>query len=333
VTVAEQQTKKVTARTLAEDAYKELWLKGNSTCPGCSSALALRWTLKALGPNTCVVAPASCTNVVIGLFPRAASAVPFTNMVFAGGAAAASGIRAALDARGQRDTNVLVWAGDGGTFDIGIQAVSGAAERGDNIIYVCYDNEAYMNTGTQRSGGTPFGAITTTTPAGKKEHKKDLMTIMAGHHLDYLATASSAYPIDLYKKICTARTHRGLKFIHLLAACPPGWRFLPRNTVKVGRLAVQTGMWILYEIEHGRMRLTGPSKALVRTDVKRKPLSTYLEAQGRFRLAKEGPIYDELERWVAGNWHAIRQRLASEAEDKGAAASSSTSRDTVPAAD
>jgi pyruvate ferredoxin oxidoreductase beta subunit len=302
-------TKKPTPRTLSETAYKELWLKGNSTCPGCSLSLAMRWALKALGPNTCVVAPASCTNVVVGLYPRSASAVPFTNMVFAGGASAASGIRAALRARGQHDTNVLVWAGDGGTFDIGIQALSGAAERGDDIIYICYDNEAYMNTGTQRSGATPFGAITTTTPAGKKEHKKDLMAIMAGHRLDYLATASAAHPVDLYEKVCKAKTHRGLKFIHLLASCPPGWRYQPRHSVKVGKLAVQTGMWALYEIENGRMKLTGPSKAMARPDAKMKPLSEYLELQGRFRLATEGPTYDELERWVRSNWQAIRERV------------------------
>jgi len=305
--------KERTPRELAREAYKELWLKGNSTCPGCGLSLALRWTLKALGPNTCVVAPASCTNVVIGLYPRAASAVPFTNMVFAGGAAAGSGIKAALRARGEFDTHVLVWAGDGGTFDIGIQALSGAAERGDDLIYVCYDNEAYMNTGTQRSGGTPLGAITTTTPAGKREHKKDIAAIMNAHRLDYLATASASYPIDLYKKISKAKTHRGLKFIHLMVPCPPGWRFQPRDAIRVGRLAVQTGMWILYEIEHGRMRLTGPSKALGKPGAKRKPLREYLESQGRFRLALDGPIYDELERWVEGNWQAVRNRLAREA--------------------
>lgn len=320
--MAEQQSDKITPRTLARDAYKELWLKGNSTCPGCSLSLALRWTLKALGPNTCVVAPASCTNVVVGLYPKSASAVPFTNMVFAGGAAAASGMKAALRARGQHDTNVLVWAGDGGTFDIGIQGLSGAAERGDDLIYVCYDNEAYMNTGTQRSGGTPFGAITTTTPAGKKEHKKDLMAIMAGHHLDYLATASASYPIDLYRKILKAKTHRGLRFIHLLASCPPGWRFQPRHAIKIGKLAVQTGMWVLYESEHGKTRLTGPSKALAKPDAKMKPLGEYLESQGRFRLAKGGPIQEELERWVHEGWRNIREQIARQGDtndDDGAA--------------
>jgi len=305
----EQVETELTPRALATTAYKELWLKGNSTCPGCGLSLALRWTLKALGPNTCVVAPASCTNVVIGLYPRAASAVPFTNMVFAGGAAAASGVKAALRARGQTETQVLVWAGDGGTFDIGIQSLSGAAERGDDLIYVCYDNEAYMNTGTQRSGGTPFGAITTTTPAGKQEHKKDLMAIMEAHHLDYLATASAAYPVDLYRKIKKAMTHRGFKFIHMMIPCPPGWRFQPRDAIKVGRLAVQSGMWILYEIERGELRLTGPSKAFAKPDAKMKPLTEYFKSQGRFRLA-EGPIYDELERWVRKNWRTVRAKLS-----------------------
>lgn len=311
--MAEESKRKFTPRALSKDAYRELWLKGNGTCPGCSVSLSLRWALKALGPNTCVVAPASCTNVVVGLFPKSASGVPFTNMVFAGGAAAGSGIKAGLRARGQHDTNVLVWAGDGGTFDIGVQALSGAAERGDDIIYVCYDNEAYMNTGTQRSGGTPFGAITTTTPAGKNEHKKDLMAIMQGHHLDYLATACAAYPTDFYQKLLKAKTHRGLKFIHLLTPCPPGWRFQPRYAPKVGKLAVQTGMWILYEIEHGMLRLTGPSKALAESDEKRKPLKEYLEFQGRFRKAT-GEVYDEIERWVGRNWRAVRNQLANQAD-------------------
>jgi pyruvate ferredoxin oxidoreductase beta subunit len=216
-----------------------------------------------------------------------------------------------LRARGQIDTQVLVWAGDGGTFDIGVQSLSGAAERGDDIIYVCYDNEAYMNTGTQRSGGTPFGAITTTTPGGKQEHKKDLMAIMDAHHLDYLATASAAYPVDLYRKMKKAMTHRGLKFIHLMAPCPPGWRFQPRDVVKVGRLGVLSGMWILYEIEKGQMRLTGPSKGFAKSDAKMKPLGEYLKTQGRFRLA-EGAIYDELERWVRQSWRAVRERLTDE---------------------
>ena len=159
-------------KELIKTAKKEYFLPGNSACPGCGLELGLRWALKALGQRTIIVAPASCTNVIIGLYPKSAPAVPHVNMAFAAGCAAASGIKTALKARGIDDITVMCWSGDGGAYDIGLQSSSGAAERNDDILYVCYDNEAYMNTGTQRSGGTPYGAWTTTTPEGKEKHKK-----------------------------------------------------------------------------------------------------------------------------------------------------------------
>lgn len=204
-------------KALHAEASEELWLPGSSACQGCGSTLALRWVLKALGKKTVVVAPASCANVYVGWWPRSSAGVTYFDMAFAAGGAAASGIAAALDYLNRKDITVLTWAGDGGSVDIGIQALSGAAERGTNFIYICYDNEAYMNTGTQRSGSTPLGAWTTTTPFGKKQKKKDLAMIMAAHNIPYVATATPSYPKDLYEKVKKAKDIEGTKYIHILA--------------------------------------------------------------------------------------------------------------------
>jgi pyruvate ferredoxin oxidoreductase beta subunit len=179
-----------------------------------------------------------------------------------------------------KKTNVIVYAGDGGTLDIGIQSMSGAFERGTDFLYICYDNEAYGNTGMQRSGATPLGAKTTTTPTGKKDEKKDIDAIVAAHHLDYMATACAAYPQDLFKKVTKALTFRGPTFIHILAPCPPGWRYPTEKTIEMGKLAVKSGVWVLYEREHGKLSISGPSKAAMR---KLLPLEDYLQPQGRFR--------------------------------------------------
>ncbi|MFX0139243.1 MAG: 3-methyl-2-oxobutanoate dehydrogenase subunit beta [Candidatus Hodarchaeota archaeon] len=297
----------VSIKELAKTEKHEYFLRGNSCCAGCGLEIALRWTLKALGHQTIVVAPASCTNVVIGLYPRTAPTVPFINMAFAAGAAATAGIRTALKARGINDITCLCWAGDGGTYDIGIQALSGAAERGDDIMYICYDNEAYMNTGTQRSGGTPYGAWTTTTPFGKKQHKKNLPMIMAAHGIPYVATASAGYPLDLYNKVKKAKDIRGCKYIHIFAACPPGWRYDTELTIEISKKAVETGFWILYEIEDGVINLNGPSKS--RQDkAKRKPIEEYLKPQGRFNKMSEQDIKN-LQAWVDRQWEVMAQKL------------------------
>ncbi len=293
-------------------AGEEYFLKGNSSCAGCGGELSLRWILKALGKRTVVVTPASCFNVTIGLYPKAAAAVPYLNMAFAAGAAAATGIAAGFAARKKRDPSfedvtVLVYGGDGGTIDIGIQGLSGAAERGTNIIYVCYDNEAYMNTGTQRSGGTPLGAWTTTTPTGKKEHKKNVPMIMAAHGIPYVATACAAYPLDLYNKAKKAKSIQGTKYIHTLAPCAPGWRFPAELTIEIGRTAVQTGMWVLYEIENGVLTLSGPSKKLLDKE-KRKPIEEYIKLQGRFRKISDDEI-KQLQAWVDNQWVSLQHRL------------------------
>lgn len=244
-----------------------------------------------------------------GVYPKSATGIPTLNIAFEAAGAAASGIVAGLKAKGLTDISVLAWAGDGGTFDIGIQALSGAAERGTNFIYVCYDNEAYMNTGIQRSGATPFGAITTTTPVlGKLQTKKNMPMIMAEHGIPYVATACSSYPRDLYKKLKKAKELKGgTKYIQCLAPCPPGWRYSSELTIEVGRLAVETGMYVLYEIENGVLKLSGPSKKLLDPE-KRRPVRDYIRLQGRFAKMTEEQI-KVLQDWVDKQWKLIEERL------------------------
>jgi pyruvate ferredoxin oxidoreductase beta subunit len=264
---------------MAEIPKEEYIFKTTSACAGCSSSLVLRYITKAAGQDTVLVVPACCTSVIQGIYPNTAMNIPVYNVAFASAAAVASGMSAAYRRMG-RKTNVICYAGDGGTVDIGIQALSGALERGTDFLYICYDNEAYSNTGMQRSGGTPLGARTTTTPQGKTEVKKDLDAIVQAHSPPYMATACSAYPMDLYKKVQKALSIKGPKFIHILAPCPPGWRFPSDMTVEMGKLAVKTGMWILYERENGILTLSGPSKTALKNPL---PLREYLSRQGRFK--------------------------------------------------
>ncbi|MEM1508462.1 MAG: 3-methyl-2-oxobutanoate dehydrogenase subunit beta [Thermofilaceae archaeon] len=266
--------------TVKELDRKEYWLPGHSACSGCPASLGLRMLGKALKGNFILVVPACCTTVIQGAYPHTPSYAPLLNIAFAATAAAASGLKAALELRGI-NVPVVAWAGDGGTVDIGLQSLSGAAERNEDILYVCYDNEAYQNTGIQRSGATPYGAWTTTTPLGKREKRKDAPWIVAAHRVPYIATASIAYPLDFIEKIQKAVAKKGFKYIHLHAPCPTGWRFPPSKTIEVGRLAVETGMWILYEIEDSVFKLTGRSKPLL-NPLKRKPVEEYLKLQGRF---------------------------------------------------
>jgi pyruvate ferredoxin oxidoreductase beta subunit len=205
--------------------------------------------------------------------------VPIYNVAFAAAAACASGMSEAFQSAGKK-TSVIVYAGDGGTVDIGIQALSGAFERKTDFLYICYDNEAYGNTGMQRSGSTPTGARTTTTPGGKPHSKKDLDGIVAAHDPPYMATACSAYPQDIFKKVQKALSIRGPKFLHILAPCPPGWRYSSEKTIEMGKLAVKSGMWILYEGEYGKVTINGPSKAAM---IKPVPIEDYISVQGRFK--------------------------------------------------
>jgi len=237
----------------------------------------MRYTLQALGKKTMVVIPACCWSTVAGFFPSSSLKVPILHCLFETGAISASGVKKGLVARGIEDVQVMAWAGDGGTFDIGLQSLSGCAERNDDIIYVCYDNEAYMNTGIQRSSATPIMSWTSTTPnpAFNDTPKKDIMEILAAHRIPYAATVSPAYPEDFLKKMRKAKNIRGLRFIHILSSCPPGWKFSSENSLKISRLAVETKTFPLYEIENGRKyTLTHMPKGL--------PVGEYLKLQGRF---------------------------------------------------
>ncbi len=262
---------------------KEYILPGTRTCAGCGLPIAYRHILKALGPKTIVTLPACCLTILHGIYPKTPIAINAVNNTFAGTAASASGLAAGLKATGRSDYTVLAMAGDGGTFDMGIQGLSGAAERQTDFIYVCYDNEAYMNTGVQRSSATPTGAITTTTPVQPKQQpKKDFIQIMEAHHPAYLATTCSSYPGDLYDKFVKAKACKGSRFIHLAVPCPAGWGFPTDQTVTIGRLAVETAVVVLYEVEEGQFRLTGKSLNMARTGRKR-PVEEYLKTQARFK--------------------------------------------------
>jgi len=291
--------------TLKELSTEEYLLPGHAACAGCGATVAIRLAQKALGPRTVFVVPACCTSVLQSAFPFTAFNTPCLNIAFEAAAAAASGVVAAYEARGVKDVTVLAWAGDGGTVDIGLQALSGAAERGTNFIYVCYDNEAYGNTGFQRSGSSPFGSRTTTTPTGKREHKKDVPMIMAAHGIPYVATACISYPLDFVNKLRKAKTFVGTKYLQVLTPCPPGWRFSTEKTVEMGRLAVQTGIWALYEIVNGEFELSSPSAALV-DKAKRKPLEEYVKSQGRFDRITPDDV-EELKRWIDGSWEKYKK--------------------------
>lgn len=266
---------------------EEILLAGNAACQGCPASVALRIAFKALGKNTIMVVIASCTSVLQSPFPSSAFDIPVLNMAFATGGAAASGVSAAVNAlmkQGVFDEKptVLVWAGDGGTYDIGIQALSGAAERNADFIYVCYNNEAYSNTGTQRSGATPYGAWTTNTVEGKKEWRKDIAQIMTSHNIPYAATVSLAYYKDAYQKFLKAKSIKGTRYIEILAPCPPGWRFSSKDMIKVSKLAVQSGMWLLYEYENGHTSYTSGTKRLIEGRAELKPVDEYMGFQGRY---------------------------------------------------
>ena len=293
--------------TLKDLPVEEYYLPGNAACSGCASALSTRIALKILGPKTIVVIPACCASVIQGYYPKSPSKVPIMNTAFAATAATASGIVAGLEVKGRKGITVMGWAGDGGTADIGIQALSGAAERNEDFIYICYDNEAYMNTGTQSSSATPRGAKTTTAVMGKGERKKDVPEIMIAHDIPYVATACAAYPLDFAEKVSKAMRLNGLKYIHLLSPCPPGWRFPTEKMVEVGKAVVMTGAWILYEWEGGKYTLTGPSKGLI-DKAKRRPLKEYLAMQGRFSKIPEAEV-EALQRDVDSKWEAMKKKL------------------------
>jgi len=257
-------------------ASKGLVAHGISTCAGCGLELLIRHVLEVLGQNTVVVIPPGCAALFSGFGNETTLMIPGFQGNLENTAAYAAGIRAGFEMQGRDDITVLGLAGDGATVDIGIQALSGMFERGDKVLYLCYDNEAYMNTGIQGSGSTPFKAATTTTPAGKPAPRKNMLEIAAAHGIPYAASSSIAYIEDLKKKIKKAKNADGPSYLHVHTPCPTGWAYNPALTIEVAKAAVITGAWILMEIENGKINLNRKIEKL-------KPIENYLKLQGRFK--------------------------------------------------
>lgn len=293
-----------------KDLPDEELLYGHKACPGCAAGIISRLTMKVTGPRTFLAYPASCVSTVTSIYPQMAFTVPSLTAPFAATAAVLSGMAAAVKAKNIKDVTVLGIAGDGGTADIGLQALSGAVERGDQILYVCYDNEAYMNTGVQRSSLTPYGASTTTSPVGNHEEsfgernlKKNLFEIMMAHRIPYCATASSSYPNDFLNKVEKAKNTKGPSFIQVMAPCPTGWGFPADQTIEVGRLAVETGLWYLAEYEHGKAKLNKVPQTF-------KPVKEYLMKQKRFKHLDEKQLAI-IEEWRDQEWAVMRKKWLS----------------------
>jgi len=297
-------------KTIKEIPREEYLAPGHRLCAGCGAPIVVRLALKAVPGPKIVVAATGCLEVATTIFPYTSWKVPWVHSAFENAASTASGIEAAFRAlekkRGVKPPKVIVFGGDGGTFDIGLQALSGALERGHDLIYICYDNEAYMNTGIQRSSATPRGAATTTSPAGsvipgKQERKKDLIGIAVAHGIKYAATANPAYPVDLYNKLKKAASVKGPTVIHYFTPCPTGWRADPSRSIEIARLAVQTRVWPLYEYDNGVWKIN----VLVK---KPKPVEEYLKLQGRFRhvLQPENKwLLEKIKKDIEENWNRL----------------------------
>jgi pyruvate ferredoxin oxidoreductase beta subunit len=297
-------------RTLTQ---REYFAPGHRACQGCAEALAVRLVCKALGRNIVIASATGCMEVISTPIPFTAWRVPWIHVAFENAAAVASGVEAGLKAmmrKGRLPYKKIVtvaMAGDGGTADIGLQALSGALERGHNMIYVCTDNEAYMNTGIQRSSSTPFGASTTTTPAGKVMQgqitwKKNMPAIAAAHNIPYVATACPSYPIDLIQKVKKAAEIEGPAYLHILSVCPTGWRSAPELSIKLGRLAAETGIFPIYEVEHGEYKLNIDFPQL-------RPLKDYTRLQGRFRHLTD-EMLQKIEKRVHQEYEQLKEKAA-----------------------
>jgi pyruvate ferredoxin oxidoreductase beta subunit len=281
-------------RSLFDIPREEMFVSGHRLCAGCTVGPVMRLLTKIAGKDAIIVNATGCLEVASAAYPYTSWRHPWIHVAFENAAAVASGVEAAikvLKRKGvlpeDKEIKVIVVGGDGGTFDIGIQALSGMLERGHDVLYVCYDNEAYMNTGIQRSAATPYGAWTTTTPVGKKwlgewRPKKDLISIALAHNIPYAATANPYYILDMVEKFRKALDIKGPKVIHVFSPCVPGWRIDPSKSMEVAKLAVQTGVWINYEVENGVFRVTTPVP-------KRKPVIEYLKLQGRFKHLLDKP--------------------------------------------
>jgi len=291
---------------------KEYFSPGHRACQGCAEALGVRLVGKALGRDTVVASATGCMEVTSTPLPFTSWNVPWIHVAFENAAAVASGAEAGMKAlmrKGRvpkKKITFLAMAGDGGTSDIGVQALSGALERGHDFIYVCYDNEAYMNTGIQRSSATPYGASTTTSPAGKVvpgqlTWKKNMPEIAAAHDIPYVATACPSYPLDLIEKVKKGARIKGPAYVHILSACPTGWRLPPELAIKVGRLAVETGVFPLYEVENGRYELSIETEKL-------RPVKDYLKIQGRFRHLDEDMI-EKIQKRVIEEYERLKKKV------------------------
>ena len=289
---------------------KERFAPGHRACIGCAEALAVRMVCKVLGDNVIIANATGCMEIVSSQMPFTSWTVPWIHTLFDNTAAVASGIESGLKAltrKGVRDMSgfkVVAMGGDGATLDIGLQALSGALERGHNMLYICFDNEAYMNTGIQRSSSTPYGAATTTSPAGKASigqftWKKNLPAIAAAHDIPYVATACPSYHRDLAMKVKKGMEVKGPAYIQILSPCPTGWRCPTDNAVEVGRAAVQCGMFPLYEVENGKYKINVVPESL-------KPVAEYLKGQGRFRHLSETDI-NKIQQKVNQNWGKLKE--------------------------
>lgn len=265
-------------RLINETPREELLNSGHSACPGCAAAVTVRHLVKVLGKNTVMVIAASCFSIISGQSPSRALDINVYHSPFPSAAALGSGLKKGLVAAGDTKTQVVVLAGDGGTFDIGLQGLSGAAERNEDIIFVCYDNEAYMNTGMQRSSATPMGSESNTSPppSVKATPKKDIMSLVGAHAVPYAATATIAYPADFVAKVRKAKSIGGFRFLHLLSPCPPGWGIDSDRSLEAARLAVETGVFPLYEVEDGEHLTVTHIPDL-------RPVEEFLESQRRFQ--------------------------------------------------
>jgi len=292
---------------------RENFAPGHRACLGCGEALAVRLACKALGQNVIIVSATGCMEVVSTPLPYTSWRVAWIHTLFENTGAVASGIEAGLKVmmrKGEcpaKEVNVVVMAGDGGTSDIGLQALSGALERGHDFLYICLDNEAYMNTGIQRSSATPFGASTTTAPAGKMSigqvtWKKNMPAITAAHDIPYVATACPSYPFDLMAKVARGAAVHGPAYVHILSVCPTGWRSAPDLTIRIGRLAVETGMFPLYEVEDGKYKLSIDLPWL-------RPVQDYLKLQGRFRHLSEETI-KKIQNRVNKEYAKLKEKVA-----------------------
>jgi pyruvate ferredoxin oxidoreductase beta subunit len=290
---------------------EELFAPGHRACIGCGEALAVRLAVKALGRSTIIANATGCMEIVSSPLPTTSWEVPWIHTLFENTAAVASGIESGLKMlmkKGrieEKDITVVAMAGDGGTSDIGIQALSGAMERGHNFVYICFDNEAYMNTGIQRSSATPFGASTTTSPAGKVSigqvtWKKNMPAIAAAHNIPYVATACPSYPFDLMEKVEKAAATPGPAYVHILSVCPTGWRCSTDLTIRIGRLAVETGIFPLYEVEEGKYKLNFDFPQL-------KPVTDYMKLQGRFRHLSQD-IIEKIQKRVTAEYQALKEK-------------------------